>query len=233
LRQVAPSATSETWEVADAPQQIGRVDSPIRLADRTVSRRHARISPTQDGFILEDLGSTSGTYINDRQITAATPVHHGDRLGFGDVLLSAEVGPPKAAGPGALTGMQPGPPPTLMYVGEPVPPVIATSRLDSRVSLVDATVSEVPASPPAPTPATPAPRARRRPENAAARVTQPPVGGLQPATPSGVNGCQLSPFEDSVHELTASIRQLERDIAVIVAQQQALIELVRSGRPLT
>jgi pSer/pThr/pTyr-binding forkhead associated (FHA) protein len=96
LRQIAPTDTNTTWNVIDSPQQIGRIDSSIRLPDRTVSRRHARIAPGPRGFVLEDLGSSAGTYVNDIQITEPTLVHNGDRLAFGDVVLVAEVPEPAA-----------------------------------------------------------------------------------------------------------------------------------------
>ena len=202
LRQVAPIATSETWEIADDPQQIGRVDGTIRLVDRTVSRRHARISPSPNGFMLEDLGSSGGTYINDRQITAPTPIHHGDRLGFGDVVLAAELRQPLAGIPLPPTPVQAGPAATLMYAGEARLPIGVASRSDARTSLVDATLAELPAStPPIKIATTPA-RARRKLEAA-----DPPVK-------AGV----LMPLGAAAEELARSIRALERDVAAVLAQ---------------
>jgi predicted component of type VI protein secretion system len=202
LRQVAPTATSETWEIADDPQQIGRVDGAIRLVDRTVSRRHARISPSPDGFMLEDLGSSGGTYINDRQITAPTPIHHGDRLGFGDVVLAAELRQPLAGIPLPPTPVHAGPAATLMYAGEARLPISVASRSDARTSLVDATIAELPASTPPIKIATTPPRARRK------------VEAADPPVKAGV----LMPLGAAAEELARSLRTLERDVAAVVAQ---------------
>jgi len=48
-----------------------RPDSDLRLEDPTVSRKHAEISRTADGFLLQDLGSTNGTFLNGVQIDRA------------------------------------------------------------------------------------------------------------------------------------------------------------------
>ncbi|MFQ3593460.1 MAG: GGDEF domain-containing protein [Gemmataceae bacterium] len=45
---------------------IGRsAECSIQIDDHSVSRRHARIDPTPEGYIASDLGSTNGTYVND------------------------------------------------------------------------------------------------------------------------------------------------------------------------
>ena len=48
-----------------------RPDSDLRLEDPTVSRKHAEISRTAEGFLLQDLGSTNGTFLNGVQIDRA------------------------------------------------------------------------------------------------------------------------------------------------------------------
>jgi pSer/pThr/pTyr-binding forkhead associated (FHA) protein len=62
---------------------LGRsVENDISLDDITVSRRHAVLELTHEGFILHDNGSLNGTYVNGHRITA-TPVHHGDEIQVG------------------------------------------------------------------------------------------------------------------------------------------------------
>lgn len=52
------------------PVLLGRgSDTEIRLSDRGVSRRHARIEAEGDDLILSDLGSTNGTYVGEERIT--------------------------------------------------------------------------------------------------------------------------------------------------------------------
>ena len=57
----------------------------IRSDDRTVSRQHARIDYLNrpSGFVVTDLGSRNGVYVNDRRIDAPTLLQPGDRIAFG------------------------------------------------------------------------------------------------------------------------------------------------------
>ena len=63
---------------------LGRGDVEIRLEDPFASSRHARISRQGYVVVLEDLGSTNGTYLNDQQLTGPQPLHEGDRIRIGD-----------------------------------------------------------------------------------------------------------------------------------------------------
>jgi pSer/pThr/pTyr-binding forkhead associated (FHA) protein len=61
------------------------VDAPL------VSRVHCRLTAGGGNRLeVEDLGSTNGTYVNGRRLTAATPLEAGDRLGVGRVELIVE-----------------------------------------------------------------------------------------------------------------------------------------------
>ena len=54
--------------------------------DRTLSRRHAKISETDNGFYLrEEIGTNNGTYVNGKKINKGVPVKlkDGDELRFG------------------------------------------------------------------------------------------------------------------------------------------------------
>lgn len=63
---------------------LGRGDVEIRLDDQFASGRHARISREGATMILEDLGSTNGTWLNGEQVVGPTPLHAGDRVRIGD-----------------------------------------------------------------------------------------------------------------------------------------------------
>ena len=52
----------------------------IVIPDRQVSRYHARITPTQEGMILEDLGSKNGTHCNGTLLTAPLVLQDGDMV---------------------------------------------------------------------------------------------------------------------------------------------------------
>jgi pSer/pThr/pTyr-binding forkhead associated (FHA) protein len=55
----------------------------IVVAQPRVSRRHCRFTELADGYLLEDLGSSNGTYVNGERIDAATRVTAGDRITMG------------------------------------------------------------------------------------------------------------------------------------------------------
>lgn len=63
---------------------IGRApDCDLRLADITVSWRHAALRPGPDGWLLADLASTNGTRVNGWAAGAGFTVRPGDRVRFG------------------------------------------------------------------------------------------------------------------------------------------------------
>jgi pSer/pThr/pTyr-binding forkhead associated (FHA) protein len=64
---------------------LGRGDqADIVLQDSFASSRHARLVPHGDVIVLEDLGSTNGTYLNDEPLRGPQPLHPGDRIRIGD-----------------------------------------------------------------------------------------------------------------------------------------------------
>ena len=67
---------------------LGRGNVEIRLEDPFASTRHARIERQGSVLVLEDLGSTNGTYLNDEPLDGPQPLHHGDRIRIGDSELT-------------------------------------------------------------------------------------------------------------------------------------------------
>jgi pSer/pThr/pTyr-binding forkhead associated (FHA) protein len=55
--------------------------------DTFVSQLHARIFRRNGGLFVEDLGSTNGTYLNRKPVSAAVPIRKGDRLQIGKTVL--------------------------------------------------------------------------------------------------------------------------------------------------
>lgn len=67
---------------------IGRADGcAIRLQDTYVSQVHARLAGKDGAWYVEDLGSTNGTYLNDRKVVAPVEVHAGDVVRIGKTVL--------------------------------------------------------------------------------------------------------------------------------------------------
>jgi len=76
--------------LADRPMVIGRAaEADIRLADTSVSRRHAEVRPEGDGWNVRDLGSTNGTKVNGAVITDRK-LKDGDTVSVGDSHLRFE-----------------------------------------------------------------------------------------------------------------------------------------------
>ncbi len=72
----------------DPVTRLGRhPDSEIMLDDITVSRRHADIRRTADGYVVSDAGSLNGTYVNQGRIDDPTRLVHGDELQVGKFRL--------------------------------------------------------------------------------------------------------------------------------------------------
>jgi len=55
----------------------------VVIADRQISRFHARLTPSPEGVMLEDLGSKNGTHHNGTELTAPVMLQDGDMLGIG------------------------------------------------------------------------------------------------------------------------------------------------------
>ena len=76
----------------EATISIGRAsDCSIPVKDRYLSRRHAEIVPNGDGWILKDLGSANGTYLNGNRVERDTRLTPGDRIRLGDTELLFEM----------------------------------------------------------------------------------------------------------------------------------------------
>jgi hypothetical protein len=63
---------------------LGRGDVEIQLEDPFASSRHAQLIRQGSILVIEDLGSTNGTYLNDELLRGPRPLHAGDRVRIGD-----------------------------------------------------------------------------------------------------------------------------------------------------
>src|SRR5690349_5883589 len=72
---------------------VGRVQgNDLMLPKGNVSKRHARLLYRDGRFIVTDLKSTNGTYVNGRKIAQATIVREGDKIYIGDFVLRLDTG---------------------------------------------------------------------------------------------------------------------------------------------
>jgi FHA domain-containing protein len=70
---------------------LGRGESAdIRLEDTFASSAHARLVAEGDVIVLEDLGSTNGTYLNGEPLRGPQPLHVGDSIRIGDSEFTFE-----------------------------------------------------------------------------------------------------------------------------------------------
>ena len=96
LRVHAPGRPERDVAFEGHPVTIGRAsDADVVIDDPLVSRRHARLAPRGGRLILEDLGSTNGTRVNDHVVREAV-VAPGDRIHVGATRLEIVV--PAAGG---------------------------------------------------------------------------------------------------------------------------------------
>ncbi len=123
---------------------VGRVQgNDLMLPKGNVSKHHARLLYRDGRFIVTDLKSTNGTYVNGRKITQATIVREGDKIYIGDFVLRLETGQgvapgePAAAEDSVSRATAPrispmirdgasAPPPPDAPTGAPPPPMMGT-----------------------------------------------------------------------------------------------------------
>lgn len=137
-------APGKVYSLEESDISIGReVGSDVFINDVEVSRAHARLTMHVGNYILEDLGSTNGTFVNGQRVTGSHILHPGDTITLGEsVSLTFETIPfdpnatqasaPSIAGetqpnqiePPAREQAQapPSPPPTRVDYASQVPP---------------------------------------------------------------------------------------------------------------
>jgi FHA domain len=73
-----------TYDLDGGDVVLGRGDVEIQLDDPFASSQHARIQRQGMTMVIEDLGSTNGTYLNEEPLQGPQPLHPGDRIRIGD-----------------------------------------------------------------------------------------------------------------------------------------------------
>jgi hypothetical protein len=81
------SLTGRSFEVG-IEATLGRATGcSIAIDDDFVSQLHARVFRSDGALVVEDLGSTNGTFLNGRKVGGPRPMQPGDRLKVGDTVL--------------------------------------------------------------------------------------------------------------------------------------------------
>ena len=71
-----------------AEMTIGRGSGcTIVIEDHFISSVHTRVFQRDESWLVEDLGSTNGTYLNRRKVTGATVIHRGDQIQVGNAIM--------------------------------------------------------------------------------------------------------------------------------------------------
>jgi len=75
------------FELAEGENILGRQSRSVPLKDGTISRQHSRIVKSGRDWVLEDLGSANGTFLNGVRVTRPSPLKLGDQIRIGSTLL--------------------------------------------------------------------------------------------------------------------------------------------------
>ncbi len=76
-----------SYELRSGENIIGRHSETIQLSDGTISRAHSKLTPQNGQWLIEDLGSANGTYVNGMRLERTTAVKGGDQIRCGSSLL--------------------------------------------------------------------------------------------------------------------------------------------------
>ncbi|HSB02493.1 MAG TPA: FHA domain-containing protein [Anaerolineales bacterium] len=128
---------------------IGRDSTnEIVINDAEVSRRHSRLTFQGGKYVLEDLGSTNGTFVNGQRLAGPRVLKPGEVVSFGEQIVlvfeavnldpgATMVSPRAAAVPAAPRPMTPPPPAPAQYAGSvPAGPAPMMSTMPRKTNLL-------------------------------------------------------------------------------------------------
>lgn len=80
--------SEQVFELGVSSMIMGRdPTNAIVINNPEISRQHTRIIPQGQGYLVEDLGSTNGTYVNGRRLMTATLLQDGDIVSLGEIVI--------------------------------------------------------------------------------------------------------------------------------------------------
>src|SRR3954447_26646566 len=75
---------------------IGREDADLVIDDLEISRRHARVAPAEGGgVVVEDLGSTNGTFVNGEKLSGPTTLESSGTIRIGTSEIAVKIAIPQ------------------------------------------------------------------------------------------------------------------------------------------
>jgi pSer/pThr/pTyr-binding forkhead associated (FHA) protein len=91
-KMVDPS-TGREFPLNPGVNTIGRQDADVLVGHPTVSRKHAQLTVSDGKYILEDVGSSNGTYVGEKKVEPGQPVEvaSGVEIRFGSAMMRLEV----------------------------------------------------------------------------------------------------------------------------------------------
>lgn len=115
--------TNRVIELTRDVMTIGRESgADIVIPDGEVSRNHCRFTRSGGGYLIEDLGSTNGTFVNRQRVTGTRQLNPGDTINLGETVDLVYESPQMAAppsGPPAQGAYAPGQPQHTQLSGMP------------------------------------------------------------------------------------------------------------------
>ena len=84
------------FDLFEGDNIIGRQSLSVPISDRTVSRQHARVFRGAQRWLLADMGSANGTFVNGMKVDQASELHRGDQIRCGSTTL-VFIGPENAS----------------------------------------------------------------------------------------------------------------------------------------
>ena len=129
---------NQAFELTKDVYTIGReAGNDITLEDPQISRHHARLTRQGNSYVIEDLGSTNGAFVNGRRVSTPVLLSNGDMLGFADtIVLAVQVQNPVAdatvvnRNAAVATSISPS---TAPAFGPPPPPVRSAAAVQQPV----------------------------------------------------------------------------------------------------
>ena len=77
-------STLKQWDLRDKPLTVGRGDEvDAKIDDQEISRKHCVISPKGGSYVLEDMDSRNGTWVNGKRVSGERQLNPNDKIRIG------------------------------------------------------------------------------------------------------------------------------------------------------